>query len=227
LIELIIAGVIAALLTAATTYTVSRALDAKTAARGRQQALGRADAALAHLTREAAAIVRAEDPMAVLVKVVSRNTTDDNGVERADDELLLFNERLRPVRPASEQAEGGEYESQFRIIREPDEPPTLWHRRDPGVDEYFDAGGVAKPLVEHIVALDVKVFDGAEWIGAWDSDELGIPLGLRFQVTATSDDGRAVLQRRAVVSFDRTPLPISVDEELEELEGVLGAGGGE
>ncbi len=226
LIELIIAGIIAALLTAATTYTVSRALAAKTVARGRQQALVRADAAVALLAREATSIVRSDDPTAVLVKIVNQTATDEAGVQRADDELLIFNESLRPVRPASEQAEGGEYESQFRIIREPGSPPTLWQRRDPGVDEYYDAGGVAKPLVEHIVALDLAVFDGAEWVGAWDSDELGIPLGLRVTISAESDDGRAVVERHAVISFDRTPLPISVEETMEDLEGLMGATGG-
>ncbi len=226
LIELIIAGVIAALLTASTTYTVSRALSAKTVARGRQQATVRAEAALAHISREAAAIVRAEDPAAVLVRISNQTTTDDSGTQRADDELLLFTESLRPVRPASEQAEGAEYESQFRIIREPGSPPTLWQRRDPVVDEFYDAGGVAKPLVEYIVALDLAAFDGAEWASRWDSDEVGLPLGLRVSVTAISDDGRAVIERRAVIAFDRTPLPISIDDELESFEGMLGGEGG-
>ncbi|MCK4871980.1 MAG: hypothetical protein KAS72_04565 [Phycisphaerales bacterium] len=222
LIELIVAGIIAALLTGATTYTVSRAVEARTISRGRQQAHGRADAALARITREASAILRNREPSAVLVRVRDGDATDDMGRSWSDDELLLFARNLHPVRPDSDQAEGGDYESQFRIEREAGRPAVLWHRRDPVIDEIYDGGGVASPIAEHVVGLEFSVFDGAGWQDSWDSDNLGVPLGLRITVIATSDDGRAIVQRRGIVSFDRTPLPYKMSDALESL-GVMDA----
>ena len=225
LIELIVAGIIAALLTMATTFTVSRAAEARTVARGRQQAQVRSGAAAARISREAADILRDVDPAAVMVHIRNHDTSDFEGRRYPDDELLLFSHSLRRARPDSDFPEGDEYETQFRIIREDGLPPVLWERRDPVIDEVVDGGGVAMPVAGHILGLDVKAYDGGDWYNTWDSDTLGLPLGLRIEVIAESDDGRAVVRRRVVVSFDRTPLPVSVSGALEELLGIPAEGG--
>jgi hypothetical protein len=136
------------------------------------------------------------------------------------DQMLLFNERLRSIRPLSYAGEGQEYETQYRIETQ-DDGPAMWRRRDPVPDRHEDAGGLAEPVGEGVVGLRLEAYDGVEWRQDWDSDVDGLPTSVRATVTASGAapgddllaDGTALVTMRTEIPIDRAPPPKKEPEE--------------
>ncbi len=185
----------------------------------------RADAALDNIRRDLTSIIRDEDLFYTYLDV--RSDSVNSPIGRLDnDDVLMFSTRLRTVRDVEYQGEGSEYETQYRIQTD-DLGPVLWQRLDPFPDEYPHGGGVATPLVEGIVSLQIECYDGFQWYRDWDSDRDGLPWAVRVTVMATGTavgedpfDSRApIVTLRTVVPIDRVPPPkIELDEEDEELD---------
>ena len=236
LIELIIAGTIAAMIAGTLAASFSNLGTARESARRRLDAAVRADAALEAMRREIVSVVRTDDLFYTYFLI------EDDGGEDADfDELLLFNTRLRSVRNTANYAgDGQEYETAFRIEQLGSDLPTLWRRRDTMPDEFWRGGGQARPVAEGIVSLSIRAWDGDEWLSGWDSDRQGLPLGVEIVITATGakpgeDPWDAPLvDLRTVVPIDRVPPPrdhfeeieLLLAEELAEEQGGAGAGDG-
>jgi hypothetical protein len=223
---MMIAGLLTAMLLGSVSMTLSRLSRAKMTSKERLDAHMRADAALREVRRDIVSIIRTDDlffTRFVLTDVVVNSPIGD--LNR--DELMMFTNHLRPSRSLDYNGEGMEYETHYRVH---DEGPSsmLWRRRDAMPDEYEDAGGVATPLVENIIELEVQAYDGYEWLDEWDSDYDGIPHAVRVAVVASGArpgdlyEDATLVALRTVVAIDRVLPPSDLfrltEEELAELD---------
>jgi len=238
LVEVMVAGVITALVLGSVSGSLAQLGRAKNTCKQRLEAYLRADAAMNALRRDIITVVRSDDLFDTrLLLYHDILSTPVGDVDR--DEILIFNTRLRPVRDISTfTGEGMEYETQYRV-EEDEFGPALWQRRDTLPDEYLQGGGMIKPAVENIVGLAIEAYDGDKWYEEWDSDYDGLPLAVRITVIASGcrddqdvyDAPLAVL--RTAVPIDRVLQPkdhFEAEEALlRELEaeeaGEAGLGG--
>lgn len=228
LVELIVAGVLTTFILGTISVSLTNLARAKLSSRQRLEAYLRADTALNMIRRDVVSIIRSDDlfwtRFLLLDKVV------DTPAGRMDrDEILIFNNRLKPVRRTEYNGEGMEYETQYRI-QEDELAPNLWCRRDPLPDEYPLGGGVATPVTDGMLGLKIEAYDGYQWFDQWDSDLEGLPLAVRITVTTSGDYGyediydapQATL--RTIVSLDRILLPKENLMALLEIEEAEEAG---
>lgn len=201
LIELVVAGVIMAIIGSATTAVIANFARVKTRSADRQQAYSRAEAVAAAFEQDALAVVRDSDLTVGRVQVI------DGGSQAVpNDSVLLIVRTLRRVRGIEGSPEGGDFEVQYKIDSNP-ATRGLWRRMDPALDDAQDAGGVATLLAGNPISLSVQAYDGENWFDAWDSDSDGFPHALRLSVTVASDDGIAAATSIRTVAIDRVPLP--------------------
>lgn len=218
LAELVVGGIVIALIAASVTVALSQALDAERRARARQEAVRRANAAADVVARDLRAIARQGELFYTHLRVDQGNIGSDSA-----DELLLVATSSRST-PAIVDARGNRrpsgatYEAQYRLVRDPrrdgvpggDEPALVLLRRvDDLPDIYDDAGGVVYPIVSGVRSFDVRVHDGRDWTDGWDTDSLGYPYAVRVEVEAVSDDGSVTERAVRVVPIDRVPLPFT------------------
>jgi uncharacterized membrane protein YgcG len=230
LIELVIAGTVAALVLGAVTFSLSQIGRARLIATERTEAFQRAGTALETLRRDVAAVMRDEDLFLCRFLLATEEPGVRNGGNDRSD-LLLFSESLRPIQPIEYQGEGREYETHYRI--EDDElGSALWRRRDGVPDEVPDGGGMAEPVADGVVGLLVEASDGlGSWRTEWDSDVDGIPMLVRITVTAVGTPVGEDAMRdttevtlRTMVAIDRVVEP-KPDEPPPEASGDPLAGG--
>ena len=164
LVELILAGAIAALVLVTVVTTLSQVGRARTISRMRLLAHLRADAALDAVRRDLTSTLRDADLFHTRVLLLDGGTTlmlDGSRTDLARDEILVFNGRLEPLGEIDYNGEGGEYETQYRIDLD-QFGAALWQRRDAVPDEYPDGGGVATPIAEGVIGLEILAYDGQE-----------------------------------------------------------------
>ncbi|MBG83227.1 MAG: hypothetical protein CMJ40_01630 [Phycisphaerae bacterium] len=214
LVEIIVAGIIMAMLFAAITVSMGQVISARNSSRDRMEAFVRADAAMQSIRSDIASILRRNDLFQSWLKIED-DTYRLDGTELNQDWILLFNNHLRAIRTIDYNGEGIEYESSWQVIMDED-GPVLWQRRDAMPDTYPEAGGVITPKVEGILELDIEAWNGDQWMSTWDSDYDGMPYGIRVSITATGarpgedplDSPLAFL--RTIIPIDRAPLPYDV-----------------
>src|SRR5262249_5074979 len=149
---------------------------AKDTCKVRYDAFMRADSALNEIRRDIASLVRSDDLFySRFLLIDNRSRAGRESFER--DELLMFSNRLRPLRNVDFNGEGMQYETQYRI-EEDRYGPVLWQRRDAFPDDHPGGGGVAVPRIEGIVELSIQAYDGLGWYDDWDSDISGLPLAV-------------------------------------------------
>lgn len=224
LVEVLVAGVIAAFIIGSISMTVGQLARTKNSSRARLTAHLRADSALSEMRADIASVIRDSDLFYTQLMIID-DVRDTPVGEMDRDEVLLFNTRFRAVRDLSYQGEGMEYESYYRV-EEDRRGPVLWQRRDPVPDRYTLGGGRAIPAVEGIVGISFEAYDGLDWFQQWDSDEDGLPVAVRITVVAsghTDDEDLAtapLATLRTVVPIDRLVPPRdwlfpTPEEELE------------
>ena len=240
LIELVVAGTIAAMVLMAVTFALAQLSKTRNIARERVEAFQRASMSIEALRRDIAALIRTDDLFDTRFLLTTREASARTGGHERSD-LLMFNISLRPLHPIDYQGEGREYETQYRV--EDDElGSALWRRRDMAPDERPDGGGLAEPIADGVVGFLVEASDGdGGWRTEWDSDVDGVPKLVRITVTATgipvgadSVNLTPDVDLRTVVAIDRVigPKPDPVPEEdqppteTSAREAVAGAGGG-
>jgi len=227
IVELILAGVIAAMVLGALTVSMSQIVQAKSISRERLDAYVRADVALRNLRRDIVSTLRRDDLF--YTRLVIENDSVNSLLGQMDrDTLLVFNHRLRASREIDYNGEGVEYETAYRI-EEDEWGPVLWQRRDALPDQYPTAGGIVSPIAEGVVSLALEAYDGEQWLQDWDSDYDGIPHAVRVTVRASGhlpdqpvlDAPLATL--RTIVPIERTPVPDDIMEDrLQTLIAELG-----
>jgi type II secretion system protein J len=240
LIELVVAGTIAAMVLMAVTFALAQLSKTRNIARERVEAFQRASMSIEALRRDIAAMIRTDDLFDTRFLLTTREASSRTGGHERSD-LLMFNISLRPLHPIEYQGEGREYETQYRV--EDDElGSALWRRRDMAPDERPDGGGLAEPIADGVVGFLVEASDGdGGWRTEWDSDVDGVPKLVRITVTATGipvgADSVSLtpdVDLRTVVAIDRliAPKPDPEPEEDQPTTGtpaadsVAGAGGG-
>ena len=235
LLELMIAGVMAAVVLGGVTVSLSQLGLSKAISRQRLDAFSRCDTALRTIRRDIISVLRRDDLFDTRLKIID-NTSRFDGREVDRDELLVFNSSLRANKEIDFNGEGVEYETQYRI--DDDEfGVVLWKRRDPILDDNPLGGGIATPLGEGVVSLRLEAYDGYNWVPQWDSDEFGIPHAIRITIVATGmvdgdDFYPPFVSLRTVVALDRVMQPADLYEVIEEetesgSDGELGLGSGE
>lgn len=232
LVEVLVAIVIVAGISAAATVAISQALRAKAISGSRREARARAEAAVERIAVDVENLVRDADLYDVRVQLL-------NGGEgpSARDQLLLFAGSATVARSGNIQAEGGRYEIQYRPVdravvtassrrrstNAAVSTVVLWRRVDPVPDEVPDGGGVVFPVAEGLLSLSIDAFDGEAWYSDWDSDRDGLPHALRVQASATSNaDNARVATSLRVIAIDRVPVPLAPSTDASS----SGSGGG-
>lgn len=232
IIELIVAIAVAAIVTAAVTSSISQLGRAREVARLRMNACRRATDALENIRRDVQSVLRSDDLFNTRFRLAAESVRTAAG-EMDHDQMLLFNERLRPTRALEYAGEGQEYEAQYRIETDGD-GTVLWRRRDAVPDQYEDAGGVAEPVGEGVVSLRLEAYDGKSWRQEWDSDNDGLPCAVRATVTASGaragenllQDPRALVTMQTEIPVDRVEPPKKEEEPAAPGSGQdAGAGG--
>jgi prepilin-type N-terminal cleavage/methylation domain-containing protein len=213
LVELLVGVVVAGFVAAATAAGGSQLARAKTRSEARLVAHDRAHAAASRIAHDAASAIRDHDLRFAKVQII------DGGA--LGDQLLVFIRSIRPVRGLPGVPEGGDFEVHYRLEPDPEAPDraVLWRRADIALDDNPYGGGVAVPLMSGVRSLRVEATDGRSWFEVWDSDDDGLPHGLRITVTAADDEGRHTATARRVVSIDRVPVPV----DAESTDGQGGA----
>jgi len=233
IVELVVAIAVSAIVVVTISTVLSRIGRSRDVTRMRLDAVTRATAALDGLRRDLSSIVRSPDLFDTrLVLLDGQSFSAYGAMDR--DEVLVYNTRLRPMQRDEYQGEGGEYESQYRIMDDRD-GSVLWMRRDAVPDENGEGGGIAMPSVDGVVGVSIEAYDGEAWYPDWDSDELGLPWALRVTVTATGDpagaepsDGSTSLAvLRTQIPIDRIVPPPPPPEEDEAMDDGTGTEGGE
>ena len=237
IIELVVAIMIAAIISGAVATSISQLGKARDISRIRMTASRRASDALENIRRDVQSTVRSDDLFDTRLRLVPEVARTPIGeVDR--DQMLLFATRLRPIRSIEYSGEGNEYETQYRIEEDRD-GPALWRRRDAVPDEFEDAGGIAEPIGDGVVALRFEAFDGEGWVQVWDSDVDGLPISIRATVTASGArpgedaflDARSLSVMRTEIPIDRVIKPKLDAATLaaiaeEEAAAQAAAGGG-
>lgn len=209
LVELIVGAVILAMIAGATAASLSGLVRASASSAAAAEATDRADRAAAMIAADAVNLARRSDLLFSRLKV-----TDSGQWPSDQDELLMLVRSRRPLRDLEFEAEGGEYEVQYRLQADATgSRPALWRRRDIAFDDMPEGGGVAAQAVDGVMALSLQAGDESDLYAEWDSDRDGLPHYLRITVVAQSDDGRRTATARRVVAFDRVPVPPETDDE--------------
>ena len=237
IIELVVAIIIAAIISGAVASSLSQLGRARDISRIRMTASRRATDALESIRRDVQSTLRSDDLFDTRLRLspeVARLSIGE--VDR--DQMLLFALRLRPIRSIEYSGEGAEYETQYRI--EEDRFGTaLWRRRDATPDEFEDSGGIAESVGDGVVGVRFEAYDGQAWVQEWDSDVDGLPMSIRATVTASGvrpgedafADPRSLSVMRTEIPIDRVAKP-KLDEatllaQAEAEAAAAGASGGE
>ncbi|MFZ9880153.1 MAG: prepilin-type N-terminal cleavage/methylation domain-containing protein [Phycisphaerales bacterium] len=232
IVEMVIAIAVGAIVVTTIATVTSRISRGRDAARIRLEAVTRAQAALDAVRRDLAAVMRDGDLFNTRVLLLnSLDYTQYGSMER--DEVLVYNNRIRPTKRDQYSGEGSEWETQYRI-EEDRSGSVLWMRRDSVPDENGEGGGTATPSVDGIVGLSIEAYDGEAWYPDWDSDEMGLPWAFRITVTATGDSpdseastpDRALATLRTQVAVDRIVPPPTEEEESAAAEDAAGDAAG-
>ena len=217
IIELVVAIIIAAIISGAVASSLSQLSRARDVSRIRMTASRRATDALESIRRDVQSTLRSDDLFDTRLRMAPEVARTSIGeVDR--DQLLLFATRLRPIRSIDYSGEGSEYETQYRIEEDRD-GAALWRRRDAVPDEFEDAGGIAQSVGDGVIGVRFEAFDGQSWVQEWDSDVDGLPISIRATVTACgvrpSEDAFADPRSFAVM---RTEIPIDrvIKPKLDE-----------
>ena len=222
LIELLLAGMITSFVLGSLTISMTQMAKARNASRERLEAFRRAEAALNTLRSDIVSVIRADDLFYTRLLILDDSIRGPAGTFD-NDELLLFSNRVRQVRNIAFVGEGQEYETHYRIADD-EIGPVLWQRRDAVIDPYDTAGGVATPLIDGVVGMNLEAYDGDTWFEDWDSDEYGLPRAVRITVVASGHhEGQdaydaAMTALRTVVAIDRVAPPADLFED-EPLPG--------
>lgn len=228
LAEMIVASIILTLVVGTTTVCVAQSMRSRDSAQAAGDAFSRAQVAAERVALDAVQALR--DTNLLYTRI---STLRGGPAGKAAQGLMLFTHQARPARTGVDAPESDEYEVQFRLEpatvssgEAPGTRYTLWRRCDPVPDDVPDGGGVASPVVDGLTALTIEAYNGTEWLSDWDSDADGYPHALRITVTASDDTGRRLATARRVIALDRTPKPVSEEEETDEGESsTTGTGG--
>lgn len=228
-LELVVAGTVAVIVVGALSLSLAQLGRSRASTMKRLDAHMRANAALDSLRRDIASVLRSDDLFDTRVLITDESVGSFVG-DLDRDELLIFSTRFAALRPNKYQGEGSEFETQYRI-EEDELGAALWQRRDPVPDRWPDAGGLATPLVDGVVAVNFEAYDGEAWYADWDSDIYGLPWAIRATVTTVGQqngddpfsDPRNLVSLRTTIAIDRIIPPKEIESEEDKANEAIDA----
>ena len=233
LAELVVAGLVAAIVVGAVGASLSQLARSRTVSRVRLDSHLRTSMALDRIRREVQAAIRSDDLFDSRLLIVDDTVSAPVG-DLDRDELLVFNTKVRPVRERTYSGDGQEWETHLRV-EEDDIGSALWMRTDAVPDDVDRGGGMAEPIMSGIIGVKFEAYDGTTWRDEWDSDIDGMPWAIRVTISGTGrpdgedpfEDPRDLLSLSTVVPLDRVPPPyVPVDPSAQPSgDGAAGAGG--
>jgi type II secretory pathway pseudopilin PulG len=241
LAELVVAGLIAAIVVGAVGASLSQLARSRTVSRVRLDSHLRTSMALDRIRREVQAAIRSDDLFDSRLLIIDDTVSAPVG-DLDRDELLVFNTKVRPVRERTYSGDGQEWETHLRV-EEDDIGSALWMRTDAVPDDVDRGGGMAEPIMSGIIGVKFEAYDGMIWRDEWDSDIDGMPWAIRVTISGTGrpdgedpfEDPRDLLSLSTVVPLDRVPPPyVPADPSAQPagtgadggLAGGAGGGGG-
>ena len=119
-----------------------------------------------------------------------------------DDRVTFYTVSDRPAR--LDEVESDIYEVSFFVVRDEETGEgSLARRKDPGVDDDFNNGGILTQIAMDVVGLDVEYYDGLSWQDEWTPDEsTGIPEAMRVSIVLAdpaSGEQSTVMETTVVV----------------------------
>jgi type II secretory pathway pseudopilin PulG len=232
LAELVVAGLIAAIVVGAVGASLSQLARTRTVARVRLDSHLRTSMALDRIRREVQAAIRSDDLFDSRLMIVDDTVSAPVG-DLDRDELLVFNTKVRPVRERTYSGDGQEWETHLRV-EEDEIGAALWMRTDAVPDDVDRGGGMAEPIMSGIIGVKFEAYDGTMWRDEWDSDIDGMPWAVRVTISGTGrpdgedpfEDPRDLLSLSTVIPLDRVMPPyVPVDPSAQPSDGGTGAGG--
>lgn len=232
LAELVVAGLIAAIVVGAVGASLSQLARTRTVARVRLDSHLRTSMALDRIRREVQAAIRSDDLFDSRLMIIDDTVSSPVG-DLDRDELLVFNTKVRPVRERTYSGDGQEWETHVRV-EEDELGSALWMRTDAVPDDVDRGGGRADPIMSGIIAVKFEAYDGMTWRDEWDSDIEGMPWAVRVTISGTGrpdgedafEDPRDLLSLSTVIPLDRVPPPyVPVDPSAQPGDDGTGAGG--
>lgn len=233
LAELVVAGLIAAIVVGAVGASLSQLARSRTVSRVRLDSHLRTSMALDRVRREVQAAIRSDDLFDSRLLIIDDTASAPVG-DLDRDELLVFNTKVRPVRERTYSGDGQEWETHLRV-EEDDIGSALWMRTDAVPDDVDRGGGMAEPIMSGIIGVKFEAYDGMAWRDEWDSDVDGMPWAIRVTISGTGrpdgedpfEDPRDLLSLSTVVPLDRVPPPyVPADPSAQPSgDGAAGAGG--
>ncbi|MBU3728497.1 MAG: hypothetical protein FGM37_04520 [Phycisphaerales bacterium] len=237
LAELVVAGLVAAIVVGAVGTSLAQLARTRTVARVRLDSHLRTSMALDRVRREIQGAIRSDDLFDSRLLILDDTVPAPVG-DLDRDELLVFNTKVRPVRERTYSGDGQEWETHLRV-EEDDIGSALWMRTDAVPDDVDRGGGRAEPLMSGIIALKFEAYDGDMWRDEWDSDIDGMPWAVRVTVSGSGvpdgedpfEDPRDLLSLSTVVPLDRivppyVPVEPSATPSGAGADGGLAGGGG-
>ncbi len=235
LAELVVAGLVAAIVVGAIGASLSQLARTRTVARVRLDSHLRTSMALDRIRREIQGAIRSDDLFDARLLIIDDTVSAPVG-DLDRDELLVFNTKVRAVRERTYSGDGQEWETHVRV-EEDDLGSALWMRTDAVPDDVDRGGGMAEPIMSGIIGLKFEAYDGIRWRDEWDSDIDGMPWAVRVTVSGTGrpdgedpfEDPRDLLSLSTVVPLDRVMPPyVPPDPSAQPAgaDGGLAAGGG-
>jgi type II secretory pathway component PulJ len=177
LMELLVAMTISSLLVVSV-VSATRALTGSR--RGVDQRMARTAAGRRAMEAIVAALRNVRrDPIRDQPVIVGQRGDAGTGGDRIDL-LVIGDRRARP-----DGAESDQYETSFFLARPAGHRlPVLLCRKDHGLDEHPEGGGIAAVVAEGIVGLSFEYYADGQWSPEWSSAEPRAPEAVRVVVAA-------------------------------------------
>ena len=232
LAELVVAGLVAAIVVGAIGASLSQLARTRTVSRVRLDSHLRTSMALDRIRREVQGAIRSDDLFDSRLLIVDDTVSAPVG-DLDRDELLVFNTKVRPVRERTYSGDGQEWETAIRV-EEDEIGSALWMRTDAVPDDVDRGGGMAEPIMSGIIGVKFEAYDGMNWRDEWDSDIEGMPWAVRVTISGTGrpdgedpfEDPRDLLSLSTVIPLDRVPPPYVPPDPSAQPPSGAGADGG-
>ena len=232
LAELVVAGLVAAIVVGAIGASLSQLARTRTVSRVRLDSHLRTSMALDRIRREVQGAIRSDDLFDSRLLIVDDTVSAPVG-DLDRDELLVFNTKVRPVRERTYSGDGQEWETAIRV-EEDEIGSALWMRTDAVPDDVDRGGGMAEPIMSGIIGVKFEAYDGSSWRDEWDSDIEGMPWAVRVTISGTGrpdgedpfEDPRDLLSLSTVIPLDRVPPPYVPPDPSAQPPSGAGADGG-
>jgi hypothetical protein len=123
------------------------------------------------------------DPLPRIPLVVGRAGGPDGSETRIDLQVIS------DARVRREGAESDQYECSFSLAKLPGRRlPALLCRRDHGLDEHPDQGGIVSVVAEGIIDLSFEYYADKRWREDWPASEPRSPEAVRVRIAALGPD---------------------------------------